>query len=336
MVTNVHFPPGMKAANRRLSILRSAAFQARHPGGVKFVAGDMNSDLADDSGAWLRKACTDSRYWVGFTHLYPGEATNIVANRAGVSRRELDWVLVSAQSPVHACEKFLLPGLSTHLAVACDLSVRSEYLSQANPAGRLFSFRRAEPSHLASAAVMASLAFWWAWWARLSPDGAFTWYWECISGIIPSSSSGFRLAAEAAAKLFEGTQLAAQDRLTAWWADRQDAAFLRAVQLTEGKLQGTGVTSITRQLGSPAAPQWSAPGETPMPLPGVRARQRRSDPASVESGGPAVWAPNSGRGGAAPGQQRLTKERCRRYSAAGRCVVRSSSFWWRSVLRLLR
>ena len=43
----------------------------------------------------------------------------------------------------------------------------------------------------------------------------------------------------------------------------------------------------------------------PMPLPGVRARHRRSDPASVESGGPAVWAPPSGRGGAAPGQQRL-------------------------------
>ena len=246
VVTNVHFPPGMKAANRRLSILRSAAFQARHPGGVKLVAGDMNADLADDSGAWLRKACTDNRYWGGFTHLYrPGEATNIVANRAGVSRRELDWVLVSAQSPVHACEKFLLPGLSTHLAVACDLSVRSEYLSQANPAGRLFRFRRAEPSHMATAAAMASLAFWWAWCARLSPDGAFTWYWECISGIIPSSSSGFRLAAEAAAKLFEGTQLAARDRLTAWWADRQDAAFLRAVQLTEGKLQGTGVTSVT-------------------------------------------------------------------------------------------
>ena len=38
-----------------------------------------------------------------------------------------------------------------------------------------------------------------------------------------------------------------------------------------------------------------------MPLPGVRARRRRSDPASVESGGPAVWAPPSGCGGASPG-----------------------------------
>ena len=109
---------------------------------------------------------------------------------------------------MHACEKFLLPGLSTHLAVACDLSVRSEYLLQANPGGHLFRFRKANPSHLASAAAMA-------WCVRLSPDGAFTFYWECIGGIIPSSSSGFRLAAEAAAKLFEGTQLAARARLTA-------------------------------------------------------------------------------------------------------------------------
>ena len=62
VVTNVHFPPGMRAANTRLNILRSAAFHARHPGGVKIVAGDMNADLADDSGAWLRKACTYSRY----------------------------------------------------------------------------------------------------------------------------------------------------------------------------------------------------------------------------------------------------------------------------------
>ena len=152
---------------------------------------------------------------------------------------------MSAQSPVHACEKFLLPALSTHLAVACDFSVRCEYLSQANPAGRLFRFRRANPSHLASAAAMASLAFWWARCARLSRDGAFTLYWECINGGIPSSSNGFRLAAEAAVKLFEGTQLAARDRLTAWWADRQDAAFLRALQLTEGKLRGTGITSVT-------------------------------------------------------------------------------------------
>ena len=129
VVTNVHFPPRMKAANRRLSILQSAAFQAKHPGGVKLVAGDMNADPADDSRAWLRKACNDSTYSGGFTHLYrPREATNIVANSAGVSQRELDWVLVSAQSPVPACEKFPLPGLSTHHAVACNLSVRYEYL----------------------------------------------------------------------------------------------------------------------------------------------------------------------------------------------------------------
>ena len=183
MVTNVHFRPGMRAANKQLNILQSAAFQATHPGGVKIVAGDMNADLVNDSGAWLRKACTDSKYWGGFYLYRPGEATNIVASKARVSRTELDWVLVSARSPIHACKKLLLPSFSTHMEVACDLSVRSEYLSHANPAGRVFRFRRADQWHLASATAMASLAFWSAWCAGLSPDGAFTFYWECIGGI---------------------------------------------------------------------------------------------------------------------------------------------------------
>ena len=61
VVTSVHFRLGMKAVDRRLSILRSAAFQAKYPSGVKIVARDMNSDMADASGAWLRKACADNR-----------------------------------------------------------------------------------------------------------------------------------------------------------------------------------------------------------------------------------------------------------------------------------
>ena len=40
-----------------------------------------------------------------------------------------------------------------------------------------------------------------------------------------------------------------------------------------------------------------------MPLPGACAGQRRGDPASAESRGPVLWAPHSGPGGAAPGQQ---------------------------------
>ena len=92
-------------------------------------------------GCVASNAALRSCYWGGFTHLYhPGEATNIVANTTGVARRELDGVLMSAESP-----KFLLPGLSTHLAVGRDLSVFSEYLSHANPAGPYFVFKG--PTH---------------------------------------------------------------------------------------------------------------------------------------------------------------------------------------------
>ena len=71
------------------------------------------------------------------------------------------------QSPVSACRKALLPGLSTNLVVACEFTVHSEYLAQANPAGRLFRFRLADQGTLALAAVIASQAFWWAWCTRL-------------------------------------------------------------------------------------------------------------------------------------------------------------------------
>ena len=36
----------------------------------------------------------------------------------------------------------------------------------------------------------------------------------------------------------------AQEPLAACWAERQDAAFIRAIQVTEGNLQGTSVTSV--------------------------------------------------------------------------------------------
>ena len=173
IISNVHFPPGMPALQRRLCMLQTSAFHARHPGGIKLVLGVMNADFADASGNWLRKACEDNRYWGGYTHMYPpGEPTNIVVSRTRTSRRELDWILVGPQSPVSACRKALLLGLGTHLVVACEFTVRSEYLAQANPAGRLFRFRLADQGTLAVAAVVASLAFWWAWCARLRSDGA--------------------------------------------------------------------------------------------------------------------------------------------------------------------
>ena len=46
-VVVIHSLSGMKAVVRRLSILRSAAFQAKHRGGVKVVAGHMNTNMAD-------------------------------------------------------------------------------------------------------------------------------------------------------------------------------------------------------------------------------------------------------------------------------------------------
>ena len=48
--------------------------------------------------------------------------------------------------------------------------------------------------------------------------------------------------------MFEGSSLSSRDRITGWWADRQNAAFLRAVQLTEGKLRGVTMDSVTAPM----------------------------------------------------------------------------------------
>ena len=50
IVSDVHFPAGMPALQRRMCMLQTSAFHARHLGGIKLVLGDMNADFADALG----------------------------------------------------------------------------------------------------------------------------------------------------------------------------------------------------------------------------------------------------------------------------------------------
>ena len=75
---------------------------------------------------------------------YPaGDPTNIVHTRPGTSNRLINWFLVCAQSPITACSKVLLPGLSTYRVLVCEFTVRTKYLALANPSGRRFRFKGA-------------------------------------------------------------------------------------------------------------------------------------------------------------------------------------------------
>ena len=152
------------------------------------------------------------------------------------------------QSPVSACRKALLPRPGAHLLVACEFTLRSEYLAQANPAARLFRFRLAGQNNLAVATAIASVAFSWVWGARRGSDGALALYQACRCDVVPSSSSGHRLAAEEAAKQFEGSSLRSRNCIASWSGGCQNAAFLRAVQLTQGKLCSVTVNSVTATM----------------------------------------------------------------------------------------
>ena len=61
-VTTTHFPPGLSAPQRRLTVLRVAAYHAKRPTGIHLMFGKMNGDITDHTGSWLRRLTEDPRY----------------------------------------------------------------------------------------------------------------------------------------------------------------------------------------------------------------------------------------------------------------------------------
>ena len=153
---------------------------------MKLICGDLNDGRPPARSAWLGRCLSATGIWRGYRSPYPpGDPTNLVAVPGGRSARELDWVLVSADTPCVDCAKVLLPGLSSHLAVVCDLRVPEAALRVRDPTGRQFRFDVAGAPCLRAAGVMVGLLLWWAASARLDPDATVLLCWAGMRPAIP-------------------------------------------------------------------------------------------------------------------------------------------------------
>jgi hypothetical protein len=116
-----------------------------------------------------------------------------VHNASGSTRREIDWVLISHDTPCSSAIRHLLPGLCTHLALQVDITLSIAALRPIDPCGRRFLFNRANPDRLNHAGQCLALVLWWASTAGMSPDACIRYAHSRVGVRPPSpSSSSFR------------------------------------------------------------------------------------------------------------------------------------------------
>ena len=137
------------------------------------------------------------RFWspTGIWRVYrspypPGEATNLVRAAGSRSAREIDWVVVNADTPCVACVKVLLPGLCTHLGVLCSLTMAGGALRVADPSGGQFRLGHASEPALLAAGRLVGFLTWWGTAAAFSPDSVLVLAWAGSRGASPPSGSG--------------------------------------------------------------------------------------------------------------------------------------------------
>ena len=131
-----HLPPSLSPVVRRSECQAVADLLLQAPRGEKIIAGDLNDTIRQRGGGWLSKCLQLSGMWSGFNCPYVvGSAPNIVPTPRGTSREELDWVLISPDTPCTGCTKSLLRGLCTHLALQCDLGIPAAGCCPVDPSG---------------------------------------------------------------------------------------------------------------------------------------------------------------------------------------------------------
>ena len=248
-VLNCHFPPGTDNHVRNSHIKWCSEFAIGKPAGVKLLMGDLNISLAQ-SGSWLAQAMSRGKRWSLFRCPYPtGEPTNFVLQKGVFSAKEIDWILVSCDTPCSSASKVLLPGLSTHKTVVCTLGLADDIVIPRDSSGRLFKFNEAGDLSLDRTAQIASLLLWWATLARLSPDASILFYWQGIKTLIGPARPVFKshepdqLRITDALDAAQGTATASQVR--EWWQSRHDEAFGTLLKIQLSKLKGVSITAVT-------------------------------------------------------------------------------------------
>jgi hypothetical protein len=214
-------------------------------------ANDLNTSMAPGRGNWLSQALAPRGVWAGFHVPYPaGQPTNFVHTSAGSSAHELDWLLLSPDTPCTACQRDLLPGLSTHKALQCDLTIPGSALRPVDPAGRQFRFQQATAEAMANAAALTGLLLWWATAAGLSPDSTVLLCWDGLRRSIPVPRRRWRadmtaVLSAADALQADGEPGISEESLSEWWARRNEEALISMLRLDRRRLLGANITSQT-------------------------------------------------------------------------------------------
>ena len=143
---NMHLAPALPADRCRAVVGVASAFLRTAGAGVKIVGGNFNKAQGPRTGGWLFKALGLKGLLARFRAPYrPGDPTNVVWQAGCPSERELDWVLVGLETPCVGADKVLLPDLSTHRMVQCDLGFAARVFAAADPSGRRFRWSQPRP-----------------------------------------------------------------------------------------------------------------------------------------------------------------------------------------------
>ena len=246
-IQNLHLPPILSVEDRVAVCVEAVGSVDLRVGVMGLLCGDLNATLR---GSWLAAALRPRGIWAGWRCPYPpGVATNFVQRPAGLSSKEIDWVLISPTTPCTRASRVCLPGLSTHRAVQCDLALVIAGAAPLNPTGRRFMLSRVPSDRHPLVGATVGLAIWWGWCAGLPVDALVLCAWAAMDGLVPEHRRSARdrraAALQAAEDLAASGGAEASECLRQWWADRGDAALLSLLHLDQRRLAGVCITSQT-------------------------------------------------------------------------------------------
>ena len=247
-VGNLHLVPSL-SRDERHSICVEAVVEAGGPGRLaRLICGDLNSTLAR---SWLATALRPGGVWAGWRCPYKtGVPTNVVM-RVGSRRSavEIDWILISHDTPCQGARRFCLPGLCTHLAVQCDLDLSVSALRPTDPSGRQFAFSRLAPAHLPLVGEVVGLTLWWAVSASLEGDAVILAAWEAMRGMVPRRRRVTVVSQDLSLRAAEDLAAAGGcpdvSAVRQWWDDRSNEAFTTLLRLERHRVAGVNITSQT-------------------------------------------------------------------------------------------
>ena len=239
LYTNVHIDPEFNATQKEDVLIEiGAVFQKVRPT-AGICLGDFNVPRTASNCIARQLAKGGALSHLKLDYL-PGQFTNIVHSSTGVTKYEIDYILVSNHLSVE--DFHVYPGVCTHGVLVADVGGLQ---------GSLSSFQKRYKHRITTPEVRSSLAclvavFWW-WMSQISapPDDWIFAYWTLADRFLFSQS--LRRSAEGLMK--KGRQLARKHvgraEVSSWKIEIQDHLFARGLKLTQDILNQVSITAHT-------------------------------------------------------------------------------------------